>query len=591
MILLMLMSVTCAWAGGAAKDDESNEKVSVIVGFNDDVKRADQSRIIGDHEGAIKKSYTLINAATANVPGHKIDALKKNRNVKYVEEDIRIQVIEEVQTLPWGVGRIDAELVHPYNKGYGIKVAIIDTGIDYDHPDLDDNYVTGKDFANNDDDPMDGGGHGTHCAGIIAAEDNGIGVIGVAPEAKLYIAKSLFDDGSAYISDIVEGIQWAVDKDVDVISMSLGINQDYQSWHDACDAADTAGIVVVAAAGNDGNLRGRGDNVDYPARYGSVIAVAATDRYDNRAWWSSTGPDVELAAPGVEINSTIIGGYYGTKSGTSMACPHVAGTAALVLLSDETAWTSLGYTDGDSTWTNAEVRTVLDNTADDLGTAGKDEKYGYGLVDADEAAPPPVGNRAPVANAGPDQDVKTGSTVYLDGTGSYDPDDDSITYSWAFVSKPADSTTLSGADTATPTFVADTDGSYEVELTVSDGGLSSTDSVVITAAPAPSEPTTVSVKSISYRTEGGRNQDKHLLITVALIDDLDNPIAGASVSIDVDRDGSDYGSDTGTTGTSGTVTFQTNNAPSGTYTTTVTDVIAGGLTWDDDTPDNSFDKW
>jgi len=195
-------------------------------------------------------------------------------------------------------------------------------------------------------------------------------------------------------------------------------------------------------------------------------------------------------------------------------------------------------------------------------------------------------NDHPVADAGPDQNVNTGSTVWLDGTGSYDPDGDPITYIWAFVSKPTGSAaTLSGADTATPSFVADLDGTYEVELTVSDGELSSTDSVVVTAATV-TEATTVSVAYIDYATEGGRDGEKHLLITVALEDDLGGLVDGASVSIDLFLGESLYTSGTGTTGTDGTIMFKVANAPSGTYTTQVTDVTAAGLAWNPDDPDN-----
>jgi subtilisin/minor extracellular protease Epr len=188
-------------------------------------------------------------------------------------------------------------------------VAILDTGIDYEHSDLNDNYIGGYDFANNDLEPMDDNGHGTHCAGIVAAEDNEGGVVGVAPEADLYAVKVLDSVGNGYM--------------MDVISMSFGSNLGSTSLETACDNAYSSGVLVVAAAGNDGNPSGEGDNVDYPARCDSVIAVAATDSNDNRAIWSSTGPDVELAAPGVSIYSTYLGGGYATMSGTSMACPHV----------------------------------------------------------------------------------------------------------------------------------------------------------------------------------------------------------------------------------------------------------------------------
>ncbi|MCP8305048.1 MAG: S8 family serine peptidase, partial [archaeon] len=253
-------------------------------------------------------------------------------------------------------------------------------------------------------DYMDDHGHGTHCAGIVAALDNEIGVIGVAPEADLYGVKVLDYRGSGSLSDVIAGIQWCIDNGIQIISMSLGTSSHYQPLYDACEDAYMAGILIVAAAGNS-YLKFWGmefDTVTYPAKYYSVIAVGATDNKDVKASFSSTGPALELAAPGVNILSTYLGDSYTTMSGTSMACPHVTGTAALVLVSDETAWASMGYTDGDGSWTNIEVRTVLTQTADDLGTAGKDNWYGHGLVDADEAASessvpmPPSDNELPV---------------------------------------------------------------------------------------------------------------------------------------------------------------------------------------------------
>jgi subtilisin family serine protease len=250
------------------------------------------------------------------------------------------------------------------------ELAILDTGIDSRHPDLSANCKGGYDFANDDSYPMDDNGHGTHCAGIVAAADNDEGVVGVAPEAHLYAVKVLNSGGSGYWSDVIAGIQWSVNNSMEVISMSFGGGYS-ESMEAACDAAYNAGIVVVASAGNSGNPPGKGDNVGYPAGYSSVIAVAATDSSDNRARWSSTGPAVELAAPGVSIYSTYLGGGYATMSGTSMACPHVAGTAALVIASS-----------------GGDVRQCLQATADDLGVAGRDDLYGYGLVDADGDALP-----------------------------------------------------------------------------------------------------------------------------------------------------------------------------------------------------------
>jgi subtilisin family serine protease len=148
---------------------------------------------------------------------------------------------------------------------------------------------------------------------------------------------------------------------------------------EAFESAEAAGVLHVAAAGNSGNAAGTGDNVPYPARFESVIAVAAIDESDNRASFSSTGPAVELSAPGVAIYSTTPGGGHGFDSGTSMASPHAAGAAALVI--------SSGVTDANGNGRiNDEVRAILAQSADDLGAAGRDPLYGWGLVNAARAA-------------------------------------------------------------------------------------------------------------------------------------------------------------------------------------------------------------
>ena len=461
MAMLMVMSVTVALAGGvAATKEKQSEKVPVIIMFKDQTDKD----LIKQHHGEIKSIYHLKPAVAASLPQKAIDALKQHPKIAFIVPDLEIFTMAE--TLDWGVDRIDADIVHEYNNGTGVNVAIMDTGIDYNHPDLAANYKGGHDFSgDNDDDPMDYNGHGTHCAGIVAAvKGNDRGVIGVAPEAYLYAVKVFSDDGSGRYSDIVEALEWCIDNDIQVISMSFGSSYTagdpgIESW---INAAYDAGILLVGAAGNDGNWFGWGDNVIYPARYDNVIAVAATDSMDGRAYWSSTGPDVELAAPGVWIYSTIPGGY-GTKSGTSMACPHVSGTAALVIASESLS--------------NDEVRLRLQQTADDLGATSQ---YGHGLVDADEAAPP-TGNQPPVADAGADQTALVGETVSFDGSGSSDPDGTIMSYDWDF----GDGTTGNGMTTTHPYSTA---GIYTVTLTVTDNeGATGTDtaSVIVTA---PNEP-------------------------------------------------------------------------------------------------------
>ncbi len=580
---LALMLTFMLVGGAVAAKAGGGEPARLIVIFDGPAVNQAAEDYVEDKGGQVLYTFDIVLGMVVLLPGGEIGGLRGISGVREVGLDGRIYAIDAELDNSWGVQHIGAGSVHGYNEGTGIKLAIIDSGVDYNHSDLNANYAGGYDFVNDDADPLDDNGHGTHMAGIAAAENDDAGVVGVAPGAAIYALKVLDASGGGYWSDIIRALEWSVNNKIQVANMSFGAGRDAPGVRDAFKAAYNAGIVLVAAAGNSGNPKGKGNSIIYPARYEEVIAVGATDQTDTRASFSSTGDQLELVAPGVEIYSTILNGDYASYNGTSMASPHVAGTAALIIASGIADANGNGYI-------NDDVRLRLQQTADDLGDDGKDSQYGYGLVDAFEAAPPPVGNRVPVANAGPDQSVKTGSTVQLNGTGSYDPDGDTITYSWTFISTPLGSNaTLSSATTATPTFGADVDGTYEVELTVSDGELSAFDRVVITAATV-TEPTTVSVASITYNTNGGKDNDRHLLITVALVDDLPSPIADASVSIDVYLDGSLYGSGTGTTGTDGTVTFKANNAPSGTYTTTVTDVTAAGLTWDGDTPPNEFIK-
>lgn len=232
------------------------------------------------------------------------------------------------QPIPWGVARIEADEVWETSTGSGVKVAVLDTGIDIDHPDLDDNLAGCVNFTSWRRNCDDDNGHGTHVAGIIAAENNDFGVVGVAPKARIYALKVLDRRGRGYLSDVLEGLDWAVANGMQVINISLGTNSDIVSFHDAVQRVYQAGIIQVAAAGNDGP----GVNtVDYPAKYSEVMAVAATDSDDGVPSWSSRGSEVDLAAPGVDINSTYRGGGYRILSGTSMSAPHVTGAVALRL--------------------------------------------------------------------------------------------------------------------------------------------------------------------------------------------------------------------------------------------------------------------
>jgi subtilisin len=394
----------CSLSGASASGFDR-----VLIGFRGRPDAAALSRL-----GArIQYVYDLVPAVAAEVPSGRVGAVKRVPGVLYVEPDypvyatggaalspltsVRPLFDPLTEVLPWGVARIHAPEVWlglpgavPPNMGAGVKVGIIDTGIDYTHPDLAANYVLGYDFVNKDWDPFDDNGHGTHVAGIIAAIDDGpnvlyggntVSVVGAAPQVSLYIAKSLDSDGVGTTSNIVAALNQAAKYGVDVVNMSIGSPFSSRTLRAACDHAYAAGVLLVAAAGNEALPW-----LDVPARYGSVLSVAAINEANQRAAFSNYNSSLELCAPGVDVLSTMPGypvtltqapyGYqmdYDALSGTSMACPQVTAAAALVVAAHPE-------------WTNVQVRQRLDATAEDLGAPGRDRYYGYGLVDAAAAA-------------------------------------------------------------------------------------------------------------------------------------------------------------------------------------------------------------
>ena len=350
-----------------------------IVVFQENFKNEPaQDELISRTGGVKVKSLPLINAEVFLANPASIKALSLSEKVKRIDDDVQVFALgkptytQPPQLLPWGVDRVDAELAFGTNPGTAVKIGIVDTGIDLTHPDVASNIKGGVNTINPLKSANDDNGHGTHVAGIAGALNNTIGVVGVGPEIHLYAIKVLDRQGSGFLSDVIEGLGWAVANNMQVINMSLGTSSNIQSFHDAVVAVRNAGIVQAAAAGNSGGA------VSFPAAYSEVIAVSATDQTNTIASFSSRGPEVDLASPGVSIPSTYKGGKYATLSGTSMATPHVAGAAALVLK------TLVGIYDanGNGVWDPAEVQTKLEAGATDLGAAGKDNLYGAGLLNA-----------------------------------------------------------------------------------------------------------------------------------------------------------------------------------------------------------------
>ncbi len=272
-----------------------------------------------------------------------------------------------------------------------IIIGVIDTGIDYNHPDLDAVYLPGGyDWVNDDNDPMDDNDHGTHVAGIIAAEiNNSLGIAGVAGFGPSYVrvmAEKVFTSYGGGSDDVIaQGIVHAVDFGIDIMSNSWGGGPS-DIIAEAMEYARDNGVIIIAAAGN-----GFGPDADqhYPSALPYVISVSSTDRNDQLSFFSSYGYTVDVAAPGSDVLSSIIGGDYAEFSGTSMATPHVSATAALMLLKQPDL-------------SPFEIRTLLHDTSVDLGSPGFDIKFGYGRIDAFNAT---------VAAERPDIDLR--ATIYM----------------------------------------------------------------------------------------------------------------------------------------------------------------------------------
>jgi serine protease len=346
------------------------------------------------------RSWDRLELALYEVPSDTdvIDAIRELRasgHYRFVEPDLERHALavpnDPLYSYQWHFDAVNAEAAWDVSTGVGAVVAVIDTGVTEGPDDGLNAMVAGYDFVNNDADPADDNGHGSHVSGTVAqATNNGVGVAGLAYGAAIMPVKVLDAAGSGYSSDVIDGITWAADNGADVINLSLGSSRGSAAEEAACDYAEAAGVFVAAAAGNAGRRK-----AEYPAGYSSVVGVGATDYNNERSYYSNRGSHVEIAAPGGDTGADENGdGYadgvlqetfdptYGFYfwQGTSMATPHVAAAAALL--------TSMGAT-------NDEARTILKDTAVDLDAGGWDQNTGWGLIDAAAAVAsfaPPVDN-------------------------------------------------------------------------------------------------------------------------------------------------------------------------------------------------------
>jgi subtilisin family serine protease len=563
------------------------------------------------------------------IPPGRLAQVQNDPAVLTVEPDRIVRVV--AQTVPTGVERMGGTLsslvpVDGVTTSLDVDVAVIDTGIDETHPDLTvfrrtdcvdwDLFVIflGLPATCIDGQGTDGNSHGTHVAGTIAAHDNGIGVVGVAPGVRLWSVRTLEADGSGYLSWLVGGIDYvaAHASEIEVANMSVGWIGNSPAARTAVQNAVNLGVVFVAAAGNDGadifgadGIFGTGDEAE-PASFPEVATISALADSDGLAGGfggaTSHGPDdtlatfsnrsastvpgnpvnspgagIDLAAPGVDILSTLPGGTYGTGSGTSMATPHATGAAALYIAAHGRAYNAAGVYAIRQALIDAAQQQSLWGPAQTGDLDGNFE----GLAYLAGGSGPPVNLPPVITINNPTNGAKFASGANITFAGTASDEDGNLTNSMTW------SSNTQGVIGSGGSFVRKlNDGIHTITASATDSlGKTGSSSVVINVGCVP---TSVTVTSVTYSLS---NRRRDLSAIVTLRDDCGKPVVGALVTVymmNLTRGLIWEG--TGPTNQQGSETFLLQGAPSGLYQTLVMDLVANGLTWDGNTPDNSYKK-
>ncbi|WP_372630216.1 S8 family serine peptidase [Cohnella sp.] len=398
-VILFLFLPIQASLTSASDRQEGLEQEIVIVYKNDKGKEAAHGRSV-----KVRHEFAAVPALSATVAKSELEELAANPNIAYIERNVTFRVAERdyrsvsaaeaAERSLWSFQAVQPTLLWEEGfTGAGVKVAVIDSGISA-HGEL--TIAGGFSAVDYTDSYADDNGHGTHVAGIIAARSDGKGIVGIAPDVRLYAVKSLDQDGKGNLLDLLEGLDWAIANHMDVINLSFGTKVNSPLLKSLVDRAYREGILVVAAVGNDQmDVPLDTNTINYPAKYDSVMAVAAIDKHHARGPSSSVGEQVEFAAPGYEILSTYVdldgSEVYAETGGTSQAAPHVSGMMALL----KQKYPAMS---------NVALREELRKFTVDLGVPGRDREYGFGEVSFRDdgyssAAPVPVSGVSPTSEA------------------------------------------------------------------------------------------------------------------------------------------------------------------------------------------------
>ena len=564
VVTILLLSFPAAAFAGPLDDQAPVSDFlpeQILVKFKPDVTLPEGAQIHRQLGGHVKETIPGIGVQVVKVPKGqekaKVKAYSSNPRVAYAEPDFLVEALGSPDDPHFSFQRnmVKVQAPEAWDVTTGspdITVAILDTGVDLDHPDLATKIVNNRNFTTS---PTvdDVHGHGTHVAGIAAAiTNNGLGVAGLGYRATIMNVKVLGDDGQGYWSGVAQGIIWAADNGADVINMSLGGSSGSSTVESAINYAWGKGVVVVAAAGNNG-----GSAPFYPAYYTNCVAVASTNSLDELAATSNYGDWVDVAAPGVTIYSTVKDGGYGYMSGTSMASPLVGGLAALV-------FTVVTDSNGNGRL-NDEVRARIEATCDDIGVSG----IGSGRINAYKAvssdtpapAPPPpsTGSIAGKVTDAADGSPIAGATVTCNGA--------------SLTSDSNGDFTIADLPEGVHTVTASASGYAEASQTVQVlAGQTSVANFALVKLPPP-VPKRMWVESITFKVIG-----KNLRITVKTVGDA-GALSGVGVELTVANGGESW-SFSGVTDSSGSVSFTLSKASAGTYVATVTGLSAVGCEWD-----------